>query len=403
MWTADMFATKSARVAAMIGLAALAGFAALAAWNSVTHERAEELHYQRGETELTVTNLAHARLHLFRAGVNLEDAKEMGGFSGRQWLSTGNYFLRADTPDGSVWYPAPITGYRAGPEKDGSLAITVRPVPRESPPSLLPAPGDFVYIPSGPFLLGDRLNPAEPHYVWLSAFYIGRFEVTNAEFREFWNDPSGYHDDANWTSQGKAWKRTNRCEATALLTSSDAEFKRFGQPDQPVVLVSWFEANAFCCWLTRKLGGGRWIFALPTVAEWEKVARGPDNFDYSLGMNISDEQARLYNWKKNPGASVTLVGIRDSRVLYTPNRYGAYHMSGSVTEWTQSLFRLHTREHPYADDDRNADDAAGPRVARGGSWYSASIALLGTSFRDAFQPEHTSNDVGFRVVARPRP
>jgi iron(II)-dependent oxidoreductase len=261
----------------------------------------------------------------------------------------------------------------------------------------------FVYIPSGPFLLGDRLNPGEPHYVWLSGFYISPFEVTNAEFREFWHDPGGYADNVNWTPQGKLWKRVKRCEATVLLPPSDPEYRRFGQPDQPVALVSWFEANAFCRWLTRKLGGSKWIFALPTVAEWEKVARGPDNFDYGLGMTISDDQIPLYNWKKNPTAPVTLVGIRDSRVAYKPNRYGVYHMSGSVTEWTQSIFRMHTRDHPYADDDRNADDAVGPRVARGGSWYSASIALLGTPFRDAFQPEHTSNDVGFRIVARPQP
>ncbi|MBZ5591710.1 MAG: formylglycine-generating enzyme family protein [Acidobacteriia bacterium] len=398
-----MFARKTSRAAALIVLAAVAAVGGLAAWRFAVHERIEELHYQRGETELIVTNLAHARVHLFVAGANLQDAKETGEFRDRKWLPAANYFLRADTPAGSVFYPVPVTGYRAGPEKDGSLAITIRPVPREPPPRVSPEPLEFAYIPSGPFLLGDRLNPGEPHYVWLSALYISRFEITNAEFREFWNDPGGYRDDSNWTSQGQGWKRANRCEATVLLAPSDAEFKRFGQPDQPVVLVSWFEANAFCHWLTRKLGAGKWIFALPTVAEWEKVARGPDNFDYGLGTSISDEQARLYNWRKNPSAPVTLVGIHDSRAMYTPNRYGVYHMSGSVTEWTQSIFRLHTRDHPYVDDDRNADDVTGARVARGGSWYSASIALLGTSFRDAFHPEHTSNDVGFRIVARLRP
>jgi formylglycine-generating enzyme required for sulfatase activity len=392
------------RRTAFVALVLVAAVGAIAAWRFVAADRAEELHYQRGESELVVTNVARATLRLFRAGSSLEEAREIGGLrEGRQWLPAANYFLKADTAGGPSYYPAPITGYRAGPEKDGSLAITIRAVPRESPPRLLPDLDEFVYIPSGPFLLGDRLNPSEPHYVWLSAFYISRFEVTNAEFREFWSHADGYRDDANWTPQGKAWKRLNPCEATALLKPSDPEYKRFGQPDQPVVLVSWFEANAFCHWLTHKLGGNNWIFALPTVAEWEKVARGPDNFDYGLGMTISDEQSRLYNWKKNPTAPVTLVGIRDSRAAYKPNRYGVYHISGSVTEWTQSVFRLHTREHPYADDDRNADEAAGPRVARGGSWYSASIALLGTSFRDAFQPEHTSNDVGFRIVARRRP
>jgi formylglycine-generating enzyme required for sulfatase activity len=171
----------------------------------------------------------------------------------------------------------------------------------------------------------------------------------------------------------------NQSQATAQLKPSDAEYSRFGRPDQPVVLVSWFEANAFCRWLTRKIGSGKWIYGLPTVAEWEKAARGPDNFDYGLGMTVSDDQAQLYNWRKNPGAPVTLVGVRDSRMQYTPNRYGVYHMSGSVTEWTQSVFRLHSRDHPYIDDDRNADEAVGPRVARGGSWYSASIALLASA------------------------
>jgi formylglycine-generating enzyme required for sulfatase activity len=399
-----MFVAKMSRITGLVAILLVTCAGGIVAWRFSAAEWAEELHYRRGESELVVTNLAHATLRLFRAGYSLEEAREIGSVhEGRRWLSAGNYFVEGDMPAGEVYYPAPITGYRTGPEKDGSLAITIRAAPRESPPRLLPDLDDFVYIPSGPFLLGDRLNPGEPHYIWLSGFYISRFEVTNAEFREFWNDAGGYRDDANWTPSGKAWKHLNQCEATALLKPSDPEYRRFGQPDQPVVLVNWFHANAFCHWLTRKLGASKWIFALPTVAEWEKVARGPDNFDFGLGMTISDEQTRLYNWKKNPTAPVTLVGIRDSRVAYKKNRYGVYHMSGSVTEWTQSIFRLHTREHPYADDDRNADDAAGPRVARGGSWYSASIALLGTSFRDAFQPEHTSNDVGFRIVARLRP
>jgi len=397
-----MFAAKRSRAAAVIG-AALCGGAVLLVWRNTEHERVEELHYKRSETELIVTNLVQARIYLFHAGTNLQDARQIGEVTGPVWLKAGNYFLRADEPSGSAWYPVPITGYRAGPEKDGSLAITVRPMPRETPPCLTPDKGGFAYIPSGPFLLGDRLNPSEPHYVWLSTFYIGRFEVTNGDFRLFQEDPRGYADDANWTAAGITWKPSNRSEVTAQLKPSDAAYARFSHPDQPVVLVSWFEANAFCRWMTRKIGRGKWIYALPTVAEWEKVARGPDNFDFGLGMTVSDDQASLYNWRKNPDAVVTLVGIRDSREQYTPNRYGVYHMSGNVTEWTQSIFRLHSRDHPYADDDRNADDSAGPRVARGGSWYSASIALLGTSFRDAFQPEHTSNDVGFRIVVRQRP
>jgi formylglycine-generating enzyme required for sulfatase activity len=109
------------------------------------------------------------------------------------------------------------------------------------------------------------------------------------------------------------------------------------------------------------------------------------------------------NWKKNPDAAVRVVGVNDSQAAFKPNRYGLYHMSGNVVEWTQSLFRPFNREHPYTDDDRNHDDVVGLRVARGGSWYSASTALLYLRYRDAFQSEHSSQDIGFRIVARRLP
>jgi formylglycine-generating enzyme required for sulfatase activity len=117
-------------------------------------------------------------------------------------------------------------------------------------------------------------------------------------------------------------------------------------------------------------------------------------------MFISDNETPLYNWKKNPDAVVTVVGIQDSYSAYRPNRFGLYHLTGNVVEWTQSTNRPYNRERPYVDDDRNHDDAVGLRVARGGSWYSASIAILYIPYRDAFQPEHSTQDIGFRIVAK---
>lgn len=311
--------------------------------------------------------------------------------------------MKADHPGRILFYPVPIVGYRSGPDVEGALTITIRSLPPNSTPRLLPHSPEFVYIPSGHFLLGDRLNPREPHYIWLTGFFISPFEVTNQEFREFLNDPSGYADDSNWTDAGRRWKARSSSQATALLKPGDAEFKRFGQPDQPVVWVTWFEATAFCRWLTKKMGNGRWLVALPSEAEWEKAARGPDSFDYALGMTISDNEVRFYNWKKNPDATVTVVGIHESQMTYTPNRYGLYHISGNVVEWTQSLFQPYNRQRPYIDEDRNHDDAVGLRVARGSSGYSASVALLYIPYRDAFQPEVRHHDLGFRVVARPLP
>jgi formylglycine-generating enzyme required for sulfatase activity len=75
-------------------------------------------------------------------------------------------------------------------------------------------------------------------------------------------------------------------------------------------------------------------------------------------------------------------------------------MSGNVVEWTQSISRPYSRLRPYGDDDRNGEETKGLRVARGGSWYSASIALLYLPYRDSFQPELSNHDLGFRVVAR---
>lgn len=367
--------------------------------------REEQAHYDREETQFFLTNLTRANVSLFKAGSGIEAAVELPEFKpDGMWLSRGNYFLKVEQANRTTFYPVPIFSYRGGPDNEGAFTVTIRPSGNQSPPRLLANLPEFSFIPSGHFLFGDHLRPSEPHYVWLTAYFISPFEVTNAEFKEFIDDPAGYKNDTNWTEGGKQWKAKNRSNATALLTPSDADFKRFGQLDQPVVQVNWFEANAFCHWLTQKIGGGRWIYGLPSEAEWEKAARGPDNFDYGLGMNISDDQVKLYNWKKNPGAEVTVVGWEESQRKYRPNRYGLYHMSGNVTEWTQSIYRTYNRQHPYLDDDdRNHDDTPGERVLRGGSWYTASIAVLYIPYRENFRPDVETPYLGFRIVARPIP
>jgi formylglycine-generating enzyme required for sulfatase activity len=366
--------------------------------------RNERQHYEREETELIISNIPRAHLTLFKAGRDLQDAVATPFIGDRTWLSRGNYFLKVEQGTQTFFYPLPILGYRGGPDKSGTFTITIRPPGPVSPHGLLPDLPDYVFIPSGHFLLGDSLNPQERHYVWLGGFFINPFEVTNTEFREFWIDPRGYRDDANWTEAGRKWKAANGSHVSALLTPADGDYKRFGQPDQPVVQVNWFEANAFCRWLTKTFGGGVWTFGLPTEAEWEKVARGPDNFDYGLGMNISDNEVGLYNWKKNPTAETTVVGLFETKSKYRLNRYGVYHMTGNVAEWTQSIYRPYNRKHPYIDDDdRNHDDVSGERVLRGGSWYTASIAVLYIPYRENFRPAIQAPYLGFRVVARPVP
>lgn len=119
-------------------------------------------------------------------------------------------------------------------------------------------------------------------------------------------------------------------------------------------------------------------------------------------MSISDDEVKLYNWKKNPDAPITVIGMNDTPTSYKPNRYGPYHLTGNVVEWTQSIFLSYNQQHPFVNEDRRRHDPnlSGQRVARGGSWYSASNAYLYIPYRDAFQPEHCNQGVGFRIVAR---
>jgi formylglycine-generating enzyme required for sulfatase activity len=393
-----------ATTAVVGGSIVLLGFA-LAATLYVRSDRAEKAHFTRDESELKLVNLTGAPVHLFRSGKNLSQAVEIREFSGDGiFLGRGNYFLRVDQAAVALYYPVPILGYRRGPDAAGAFAVTIRSLPDIRPPQPFGSLPQWLVIPGGSFVLGDRLNPQEPHYVWLPTFFMSAFEVTNGEFGQFLHEADGWKDDRNWSAEGLEWRRTNESRVSALLTQSDEEFSRFGDSDQPVTGVAWYEASAYCHWLTRKYGGSKWIFSLPSEAEWEKAARGPDGFDYGLSSSLSDEESALYNWKKNPGATETVIGVEKTRVRFHPNRYGIFHLSGNVVEWTETKNVPFSREHPYLDDDgRNSETSSSSRVARGGSWYSASIALLSTAYRDVFQPGVRNHDLGFRIVARPIP
>jgi len=357
---------------------------------------------QKRETLVIISSVPEFSNRLFKAGKDLSDVAPIELSESKIWLLPGNYFLESTQEGRKLFFPIPLREFPQAPDK-GSFVVTVRNSGAIQPPRVIDNLTDYVFIPSGSFLLGDRLNPREPHYIWLTGFFVGRYEVTNAEFREFLLDRDGYSNDTHWTAEGVKWKSNNRSNTSALLKPKDRDFQRFGRDDLPATWVNWYEANAYCNWLTRKLGGGRWLFTLPTEAEWEKAARGPDSFDYGLGITIGDAEADLYNWRKNPDAPVPVAGIRQTQLHYLPNRYGLYHVSGNVTEWTQSVNVPYSQLQPYRDDERNHDDTRGLRVARGGSWYSASTAYLYIPYRDAFQPEHSTQEIGFRIVARQLP
>lgn len=388
------------RIPAVVSIAAVLALclAGAAVGRAVGRGRAERERRERGETRLEVLNRIGAVVSLCRAGMTLDEARPIPVGPEGAWLGEGRYFVEARVGTKRLLYPVSLGGFRSGPDFDGSFAITVRSPGTATPPLPPGGAAGFAFVPAGPFVIGERRNPREPHFAWTTSFYIGTVEVTNGEFRRFLNDPTGYADRRSWTEAGWA-ARGSETGSTAKLTPGDPEYDRFGRDDLPIVLVTWFEANAYGRWLTRTLGQGRWLFRMPTEAEWEKSARGPDGLDYGLGMELSEPQVGLYNWKKNPTAPVTLVGATETPALFRANRWGVYHASGNAGEWTQGVSRPYNREHPYRDDDRNRDDTAGMRVTRGGSWYSATTSRLALGYREEFQPELTSNDLGFRIAA----
>jgi formylglycine-generating enzyme required for sulfatase activity len=375
----------------------LAG-AGVRTWLRDERERRERTaHLAGGQTPLRIVNPANAGLVLYRAGKTLEEAQPITPVAEERWLEPGRYFVEATLAGHRLLYPVEAAESRSGPEPDGSWTVTVRRLSFETPPRLDGDAAGFRLVPAGYALLGERGNPRQAHAVWVASFHVAAFEVTNGQFRRFLADPGGYDEPGNWSADGWDWRSRGVSRSTALLPPADPRYERFGRDELPVMLVTWYEASAYGRWLTRRHGGGRWLFRMPTEAEWEKAARGPDGFDYGLGMELSEPQAKLYNWRKNPEATTTLVALADHG--FRPNRFGLYHASGNAREWTQSVFRPYNEEHPYRDDDRNSDEARGQRVTRGGSWYSASAVRLQLAYREEFQPELSSDDLGFRIVA----
>jgi formylglycine-generating enzyme len=220
-------------------------------------------------------------------------------------------------------------------------------------------------IPEGWFLLGDnagRDDEKPAHRVWVDAFELAAFQTTNAEYARFLH-------------------ATNH--APPLLWDDP----NFNDPQQPVVAVSWFDAVAYCDWLSRTLGGKR--FRLPTEAEWERAARGGKEGESFPWGNVSPETLPNYasRWKSGPEP----VG------LYAPNAYGLYNLGDNVHEWCADWYDA---GYYAVSPERNPKGplTGSRRASRGGSWRHH-IKVTRTAARSSIPPEFKYADYGFRVAA----
>ncbi|MFF9065545.1 ergothioneine biosynthesis protein EgtB [Streptomyces sp. NPDC014891] len=278
--------------------------------------------------------------------------------------------------------------------RKGPAALTAPPPP---PPRGGPLPAE-VLVPGGPFTMGtseepwalDNERPAHTRVV--PAFHIDTVPVTNGAYRAFMAD-GGYTDRRWWRPEGWAQIREHDIAAPLFWRRDGAQWlrRRFGVtepvPDEePVLHVSWYEADAYARWAGRRL---------PTEAEWEKAAR----YDPASG------RSRRYPWgDSDPGPEHANLGQRHLRPAAAggypegASPLGVRQLIGDVWEWTASDFLPYPgfTVFPYKE---YSEVFFGPdhKVLRGGSFAVDPVACRGT-FRNWDLPVRRQIFAGFRTA-----
>jgi len=215
-------------------------------------------------------------------------------------------------------------------------------------------------IPEGPFIMGDDAHLADEgpaHRVWLSAFRLALLPVTNREYAAFL-DATAHEPPRFWL---------------------DA---RFNAAEQPVVGVSWFDAVAYCAWLS-EVTGRRW--RLPTEAEREKAARGGLATTYPWGADAR----HLADGRFDQDAPRAVGGS-------APNGYGLHDMGYNVHEWCSDWYdAAYYRSSPERDP--QGPPSGTRRASRGGAWRHQ-IKISRSASRSSLDPTFRYNDYGFRAA-----
>ena len=274
---------------------------------------------------------------------------------------------------------------------------------------------EFVLVQGGSYEMGDTFGDGEidelpVHEVIIDDFYIGKYEVTNSQFRRFVLE-TGYKTSAENVGKGYAVSKEGADDRGLKsgvnwmhpLWPYDNIAKKL---DHPVLQVSWFDAVQFIRWLNRKSGKK---FRLPTEAQWEYAARdrGKQNkYTWSNGKpddNISDESVKKFReykyWEIWDGYNDGYV-YTSPVGKFKPNGLGIYDMAGNVSEWCHDLY-----DGEYYKKNNSKDNPEGPQignahVVRGGSWNYKPFYLRNAN-RIFVLPDNWSYYLGFRLVMEP--
>lgn len=242
-------------------------------------------------------------------------------------------------------------------------------------------------VPAGPFLMGEKKTEVK-----LPAFRISVYPITNAQYAAFVS-VNGYGTEPYWheAQQAGYWSESGfKGRYDDAVRDRPVDFGApFNLPNHPVVGVSWYEALAFCRWLTGQLqsagelGPGQEV-SLPTEAQWEKAARGTDGREYPWGADADPDRA---NYDETGLGNTSAVGCFPRGV----SPYGCLDLSGNVREWCRTKY-----------DDPNDNSLEGDvfRVLRGGA-FSSNVRLVRCASRSRDFPSVGDVNYGFRVMVSP--
>ena len=261
--------------------------------------------------------------------------------------------------------------------------------------------GDLVSVPAGAFKMGDNFGDGESrerpvHTVTLDAYYIGKFEITNADWRKFRDDPA-YDDTKLWPNgrvvpkdQSPYWTQANNHGGATP-----------GSDNYPVLGVNWDAATAYCNWVSAKTGKK---YRLPTEAEWEKAARGTDQRRFPWGNNIDATYASFT--KSSNFETAQIVGYYDGskrgdfQTHSGASPYGAMDMAGNVMEWCQDWYgRGYYAES--AKKNPQGPEKGAYRVLRGGGFFFEPQDARSYARSGGWPSLQAWRMVGFRLVRQP--
>jgi formylglycine-generating enzyme required for sulfatase activity len=249
---------------------------------------------------------------------------------------------------------------------------------------------DWVTVKPGRFMMGAKKaswdwakeTPQFDCDLVRQAYRLSRYPVTVAQYAAF-VEGGGYREAKYWTKAGRQWRQSVKRERPVDYGEA------YQTPNHPRVGVSWYEAEAFCRWLSERL---RFEVSLPTEAQWERAARHTDGRTYPWGES-EDVSARA-NVNESGIGSTSAVGMFPQGKA----QCGALDMAGTVGEWCRTKM---TKD--YEDYERKADDdleGEEGRVLRGGAWLLPNV-LARCSLRLRGVPGYRDRYLGFRVVASP--